>query len=119
MVSKARLDLPDPDRPVITISELRGSLRWRSLRLCSRAPETTISPVPEAALRAVAPPFSSFSITRITSVELGQDRTRVRFAEVADLSRLCSYPSPGLWDNRSVEPEDREFMRQLLLRHEK
>src|ERR687895_66388 len=45
IVSKARLDLPEPDRPVITISELRGSLRWRSLRLCSRAPETTISPL--------------------------------------------------------------------------
>src|ERR671932_677188 len=44
MVSKARLDLPEPDSPVITISALRGILRCRSLRLCSRAPETTISP---------------------------------------------------------------------------
>src|SRR3954451_24825222 len=43
MVSKARLDLPDPESPVMTTSELRGSLRWRSLRLCSRAPEMTIS----------------------------------------------------------------------------
>src|SRR5215217_8128247 len=42
MVSKARLDLPDPDSPVMTISALRGSSRWRSLRLCSRAPETAI-----------------------------------------------------------------------------
>src|SRR5438477_160568 len=28
----------------MTTSALRGSLRWRSLRLCSRAPEMTISP---------------------------------------------------------------------------
>src|SRR5829696_5546678 len=45
MVSKARLDLPEPDSPVITTSAFRGNLRCRSLRLCSRAPETTISPV--------------------------------------------------------------------------
>src|SRR5215210_5783737 len=68
MVSKARLDLPEPDRPVITISELRGSLRCRSLRLCSRAPDTTISPL---------------GFTRITSVEPKTDRTRVRFAQIA------------------------------------
>src|SRR4030095_16675141 len=42
MVSKARLDLPDPERPVITISELRGSSRSTSLRLCSLAPRMTI-----------------------------------------------------------------------------
>src|SRR5438876_10217256 len=28
----------------MTTRALRGSLRWRSLRLCSRAPEMTISP---------------------------------------------------------------------------
>src|SRR5688572_15960479 len=43
MVSKARLDLPEPDRPVITTSELRGRRTWTSRRLCSRAPETTSS----------------------------------------------------------------------------
>src|ERR1017187_3079750 len=42
MVSKARLDLPDPDSPVITTSASRGSATEMSLRLCSLAPETTI-----------------------------------------------------------------------------
>src|SRR3954467_14829344 len=38
IVSNARLDLPDPDRPVNTISESRGRSSETSLRLCSRAP---------------------------------------------------------------------------------
>src|SRR3712207_2117328 len=41
MVSKARLDFPEPDSPVKTISASRGRSRWTSLRLCSRAPRTT------------------------------------------------------------------------------
>src|SRR4051812_26566166 len=41
MVSKARLDLPDPDNPVNTMSASRGRSRWMSRRLCSRAPRTT------------------------------------------------------------------------------
>src|SRR5215471_16069963 len=41
MVSKARLDLPDPDSPVKTIRESRGRSSDTSLRLCSRAPRTT------------------------------------------------------------------------------
>jgi hypothetical protein len=41
-VSKASDDLPEPDKPVITTSESRGSATVTSLRLCSRAPETTI-----------------------------------------------------------------------------
>src|SRR5680860_791258 len=46
MVSKARLDLPDPERPVMTMKRSRGSLREMSLRLCSRAPTMTISLAP-------------------------------------------------------------------------
>src|SRR5215210_7291265 len=42
MVSKARLDFPDPDSPVRTIRRSRGSSRPMSLRLCSRAPRMTI-----------------------------------------------------------------------------
>src|ERR687889_996542 len=72
MVSKARLDLPEPDSPVMTTSALRGSLRWRSLRLCSRAPETTISPL---------------WINEITSVEPAPARTRVRIPLVADFAQ--------------------------------
>lgn len=40
MVSKAKDDLPEPDRPVKTMSELRGSSMETFLRLCSRAPRT-------------------------------------------------------------------------------
>src|SRR3954465_1665648 len=41
MVSKASDDLPEPDSPVITTSASRGMATVMSLRLCSRAPETT------------------------------------------------------------------------------
>ena len=34
--------MPEPDSPVITTSASRGSVSEMSLRLCSRAPETTI-----------------------------------------------------------------------------
>src|SRR5690349_23469555 len=40
MVSKASEDLPDPDRPVNTISASRGRSRSTPRRLCSRAPFT-------------------------------------------------------------------------------
>ena len=40
MVSKASEDLPDPDRPVNTMSESRGRSSETFLRLCSRAPRT-------------------------------------------------------------------------------
>ena len=42
MVSKARLDFPDPDKPVNTISLSRGISTLTFFRLCSRAPRTTI-----------------------------------------------------------------------------
>src|SRR5436190_6165442 len=40
MVSKASEDLPDPDRPVKTMSESRGRSSETFFRLCSRAPRT-------------------------------------------------------------------------------
>src|SRR6266540_1612152 len=43
MVSKARLDFPEPERPVMQISRFRGNRTVMSLRLCSRAPWTTSS----------------------------------------------------------------------------
>src|SRR3954471_11131437 len=42
MVSNASEDLPEPDSPVMTTSESRGSSTVMSLRLCSRAPVTTM-----------------------------------------------------------------------------
>src|SRR2546427_653199 len=44
MVSKAREDLPDPLRPVMTTSLSRGISTSRFLRLCSRAPRMMIEP---------------------------------------------------------------------------
>src|SRR6186997_3218049 len=46
MVSNANEDLPDPDKPVKTISRSRGSSRVMFLRLCSRAPWMTRESVP-------------------------------------------------------------------------
>src|SRR6185503_2526452 len=42
MVSKARVDLPDPDRPVITTSLFFGISTLMSFRLCCLAPLTII-----------------------------------------------------------------------------
>src|SRR3954466_15534831 len=42
MVSKARLDLPEPERPVMTVRLSRGISTSIPLRLCSRAPRTLI-----------------------------------------------------------------------------
>src|SRR3989339_138437 len=41
-MSKARVDLPEPLTPVITMNRLRGSSRSIFLRLCSRAPRIMI-----------------------------------------------------------------------------
>src|SRR3954471_10895555 len=40
MVSKASEDLPEPERPVMTVSVSRGMSMSTFLRLCSRAPRT-------------------------------------------------------------------------------
>src|SRR5688500_12501324 len=42
MVSNARLDLPEPERPVTTMSRSRGISSEMFLRLCTRAPCTAI-----------------------------------------------------------------------------
>src|SRR5258708_32754917 len=42
MVSNAKLDLPLPDSPVMTMSRSRGRVRSMPFRLCSRAPEMTM-----------------------------------------------------------------------------
>src|ERR1017187_2364763 len=43
MVSKARLLLPEPDRPVRTTSLSRGMRKLTFWRLCSLAPSTTMN----------------------------------------------------------------------------
>src|ERR1035437_5848251 len=47
MVSKARLDLPEPDRPVMTVRLSRGISTSTFFRLCSRAPRTWMEPAIE------------------------------------------------------------------------
>src|SRR3546814_19109491 len=42
MVSKARLDFPEPESPVMTIRLSRGRSTSTPFRLCSRAPRTEI-----------------------------------------------------------------------------
>src|SRR5215472_15027386 len=42
MVSKARLDLPEPERPVTTMRRSRGNSSDTFLRLCTRAPCTAM-----------------------------------------------------------------------------
>src|SRR5690242_17882868 len=42
MVSKASEDLPEPETPVTTVSALCGTSKSMFLRLCTRAPRTTM-----------------------------------------------------------------------------
>src|SRR5487761_1944281 len=52
MVSKAREDLPEPERPVKTTSWSRGISTERFFRLCTRAPCTRIVDVIAAPYRS-------------------------------------------------------------------
>src|SRR5260370_33675991 len=47
MVSNASEDLPEPDRPVITVRLSRGISTSTFLRLCARAPRTWMKPAIE------------------------------------------------------------------------
>src|SRR6185436_19254604 len=63
MVSKARDDLPEPDRPVMTTSLSRGISTSTFLRLCSRAPLTTILFMgSERAQKAQIPSLTQYQI---------------------------------------------------------
>src|SRR5271154_1067578 len=69
MVSKASEDLPEPDRPVITVRVLRGISTLIFFRLCCRAPRTTslVRPMFSAALPPQEPlAHSRDTATRIT-----------------------------------------------------
>src|SRR5258707_6230684 len=60
MVSKAREDLPEPETPVTTVSALCGISKSTFLRLCTRAPRTTM-----LSLSATFAFFSALSDTAI------------------------------------------------------
>src|SRR5438132_8926304 len=68
MVSKASDDLPEPDNPVITVSELRGISRLIFFRLCWRAPRMTsfVRPMVYASPSTGAPAHSEHTEARIT-----------------------------------------------------
>src|SRR4051794_16256407 len=61
MVSNARLDLPDPDRPVNTTRLSRGMSRSTPRRLCSRAPRTI----------NLLPALSTLRSTTVGSLQIG------------------------------------------------
>src|SRR5580658_4735492 len=60
MVSKARLDLPEPERPVTTINWPRGISSDTFLRLCTRAPCTAM------VLRAAGLAFLELIVLELT-----------------------------------------------------
>src|SRR6266436_2266370 len=68
MVSKASDDLPEPDNPVITVSELRGISRLIFFRLCWRAPRMTsfVRPMVYRSPSTGAPAHSKYTEARIT-----------------------------------------------------
>src|SRR3954447_25706373 len=91
MVSNASEDLPDPESPVMTTSASRGSVTVTSLRLCSRAPETTI-----CECRAIA----HLSL---------ESRTDVRLVSARQLrDRLAPGVQRRLPDHRAVGVEARQ-----------
>src|SRR3954447_17229625 len=83
MVSNASDDFPEPDRPVMTTSESRGSSTVTSLRLCSRAPATTMD--------------SWRDITLPSESTARQDgRTERVFASGRSVAALCGRQQPGV-----------------------
>src|SRR5258708_27318865 len=94
MVSKARLDLPDPDSPVITIMRSRGSSTETFLRLWTRAPCAEM--VVLGALRSVALP----AINRLRKEErqlleggvasFGQQHGRRRLADQLEVREVLA-----------------------------
>src|SRR3954470_9736003 len=85
MVSKARLDLPEPDSPVNTISLSRGSSTLMFLRLCSRAPRTVM--VGWFVRVAILPePSSEHPFCHAEPARSGPSRRTVRLPGVAHLA---------------------------------
>ena len=77
MVSKASDDLPEPDRPVKTISLSRGSSMAMFLRLCSRAPRTTRESDTATRLAGPAPRTNACSSQRRRSAGRSRPHDRV------------------------------------------
>src|SRR6266481_8699139 len=83
MVSKASDDLPEPDNPVITVSELRGISRLMFFRLCWRAPRMTsfVRPMVYRSPSTGAPAHSRCTEARITFYNSRQRSQRSIFRD--------------------------------------
>src|SRR5882762_4001524 len=100
MVSKARDDLPDPDRPVKTMRRLRGSTRSICLRLCSAAPLMTMESTDMPLLGAFPAEFARVVTDDLRApVARCQRRERGRFARAARV-RLAAQASPRFASRR-------------------
>src|SRR6516225_4849269 len=86
MVSKASDDLPEPDKPVKTISVSRGSTTSMFLRLCSRAPRTTIVSLIGVQRSVATHRERTFVRHSVRRLETGRD---VRTSRLADLAELA------------------------------
>src|SRR3990172_357831 len=84
MVSKAREDLPEPERPVITVNELRGISRLMFFRLCWRAPRIVIfvSPI----LGAKAFPAGCSAAPQAFAPHSGHNTARITLYNASNLS---------------------------------
>src|SRR5690348_9127205 len=92
IVSNARLDLPEPDRPVNTMRLSRGRSRSTLRRLCSRAPRTTsrsatVVPSPDSPAHARRP------VRQLRS--RGCDAVRVTVGDVDILENYTGAVVPG------------------------
>src|SRR6056297_1597549 len=101
MVSNARLDLPDPESPVITTRASRGMSTSIDARLCSRAPRTSIflsSPM-------LTPALHGQEIVEGAESSKPKLRTMSEHAPRADLFRASCPEGPAqaprrIWENR-------------------
>src|SRR6185295_20202950 len=94
MVSKAREDLPEPDRPVITVKRSRGMSTLMFLRLCWRAPRTLMRSMAIAKTRhcsgqvfgSQGPRIKRISETMFTDQKLNRMPNSIRRGDCADVA---------------------------------
>src|SRR5581483_274214 len=110
MVSKARLDLPDPETPVTTVSRLCGISKSMFLRLWTRAPRTTMDsvdiwkrvpqPVCSPGTQKAPERLGNLSIIKQGSVQRGLRRDLLRPFDLVDVNGFAGWHK--LADNRNV-----------------
>src|SRR5580693_5269522 len=95
MVSNASEDLPEPDNPVMTESELRGISRLMFFRLCWRAPRTVMlfNVIWEAAEPSCAQRSPAHSGQNTARVILNHNKRPCRGQGEANTSILLPKPS--------------------------